>query len=187
MKNRSIALLTVGAVGVLSFGASALSQASTISSPAPVVHHTAPAKVSPVVDPAPTAAPDPAPAVAPAPVATTPAPTTTQAAPSAPAPVQATVPAASPVASPIVGPPTTSTTTPPLTDGPQPVGPSVTTQITNCYVSWDTTQADPQTGLPTAVHGAYGGDCGEAQALAAEHPGSTVTEVTNPVTTSPGS
>jgi hypothetical protein len=62
----------------------------------------------------------------------------------------------------------------------------VTIQITNCYVTWTAQVTDPATGLTSPVQQGYGGDCGEAHALAATIPGAVVTQVTGPVTTSPG-
>jgi hypothetical protein len=61
----------------------------------------------------------------------------------------------------------------------------VTIEQTTCLATWTITQTDPTTGATTSVQDSYGGDCTEAQTLATEHSGS-VTEVTNPVTTSPG-
>jgi hypothetical protein len=108
------------------------------------------------------------------------------AAPSAVAPSQtaAVTPTPSPVASPVIVPPTT-TTPAPAQYGPQPVGPSVTVMVTNCYVTWTATVVDPRTGVSAQVQQGYGGDCGEANAMAATIPGAVVTQVTNPMTTDP--
>lgn len=181
------------AVGCLALtgGGVAVALSPTTHEAAPVAHVTLPmiaalAPPTPVVpvNPAPTTittpAPIPAPvqaAATPAPVAPAPVTTTTvapQPAPVAPVPPVASDPAPTPITAPTGAP-----------DGPQPDGPSVTVEQTTCLATWYITTTDPTTGVTSQVEDFYGGDCTEANTLAAEY-GGTVTQSTNPVTTTPG-
>lgn len=184
--------LAIGWTGVLCLAGGAVAGAvqPTSHQTAPVAR-VAPTSITPAQSPtpapvAPTAAAQPVtpvttPAAAPAPVPVTPTtdPVTTttvapQTAPVAPAPPVAADPAPTPTTAPAGAP-----------DGPQPIGPSVTVEQTTCLATWYITTTDPTTGVTSQVEDFYGGDCTEANTLAAEY-GGTVTQSTNPVTTTPG-
>lgn len=191
MKNRTkITGLAVGCLA-LTGGGVAVALSPTSPQAVPVVHAThttvAPATATltaPVVPvaPVPTTTPAsvPAPVATPAPIPTTtsdPVTTTTvapQSAPVAPTPAPAVAPVTTPTTAPVGAP-----------DGPQPDGPSVTVEQTTCLATWYITTTDPTTGAVSQVEDFYGGDCTEADALAAAN-GGTVTQSTNPVTTTPG-
>ena len=122
--------------------------------------------------------------------------------PIAPPPVAAPAPAPAPIAAPVshVAPPvatTTTTTVPVAQPGPQPPSPGVVVQVPQCVVTWEVTETnpdpltvqssanpDPAPAAPqtTTVQDSYDGDCTTAQAVAAQHPGSTVQQTTLPET-----
>jgi len=64
--------------------------------------------------------------------------------------------------------PTTTTTTTPALHGP------VTITATDCIVTLDGPQVDPQTGATVPVTMGYEGSCNVAEAYAAVHPGAVV-------------
>lgn len=82
---------------------------------------------------------------------------------------------------------TTTTTVAPAQPGPQPYSPGVTVQVTTCAVTWTETETNPdplpQDSATYTVQEGYDGDCAMAAQVAAQHPGSTVQQVTDPVTT----
>lgn len=186
-----IAGATLGCLTLAGGGAAFALSPPTTHQAAPAAHQAPvpaarvqPAPVDPVTPTTtPTAAPAPSASPTQAPVTPTtvaaPAPVTTatdapQSAPSAPVAPVAPDPAQTPTAAPAGAP-----------DGPQPVGPSVTVEQTTCLATWYITTTDPTTGQTSQVEDFYGGDCTEANTLAAEY-GGTVTQSTNPVTTTPG-
>jgi hypothetical protein len=96
--------------------------------------------------------------------------------PPVPPPAPIVVPAAVPV--PVVVPVATTTTLPPAVPGPQPVGPSVTVQVTECEVTWTSTQTNPVNGQVGTSTQSWSTDCADAQAFAAQNPGATISPMT---------
>lgn len=87
---------------------------------------------------------------------------------------------------PSVGPATPAASPEPSAQpGPQPQTPAVTVQVPQCVVTWQVPIPEP--GAPPGVYegsyqATYGGDCTTANAVAAAHPGSSVQQVTLPMT-----
>ena len=94
-----------------------------------------------------------------------------------PAPTFVPAPVPAPVA-PVVATTTTTTTLPPAVPGPQPVGPSVTVQVTECEVTWTSTQTNPVNGQVGTHTQSWSTDCADAQAFAAQYPGATIQQMT---------